>query len=103
VSKRISPRDLVPLGAVATCAYCPTHLVLEEQPPRGTPAADAFEDPWDPDSLRAGFNFATVDHVVARSSGGEDVPGNVVPCCPPCNSSKRDRPLREWRGREVRR
>ncbi len=42
----------------------------------------------------------TIDHVVPISRGGLDAYGNVVPACRPCNSSKRDRLLSEWRGRK---
>lgn len=36
------------------------------------------------------------DHVVPVSAAGATVPGNIVPACASCNSSKRDRPLTEW-------
>jgi len=39
------------------------------------------------------------DHVVPLSRGGSNHPGNLVCCCIPCNSSKSDRLLSEWRGR----
>jgi 5-methylcytosine-specific restriction endonuclease McrA len=41
----------------------------------------------------------TIDHVVPISRGGRDEAGNVVPACKPCNSSKGNRLLSEWRGR----
>lgn len=41
----------------------------------------------------------TIDHVVPLARGGRDEPSNVVPACKPCNSSKNDRLLSEWRGR----
>lgn len=44
-------------------------------------------------------NMLSLDHVVPRSKGGEDTPENLVTACQPCNSSKRDRDLTEWRGR----
>ena len=43
----------------------------------------------------------TIDHVVPLARGGRDEPSNVVPACKPCNSSKNDRLLSEWRGRVV--
>ena len=46
----------------------------------------------------------TWDHIVPVSKGGITDPGNVVPCCSACNSSKRDRDVWEWlasTGREV--
>ena len=38
----------------------------------------------------------TWDHVVAITRGGRTTPGNVVPCCPSCNSRKRNRDHEEW-------
>lgn len=40
-----------------------------------------------------------VDHVVPLSRGGSNEPENLVACCFPCNSSKSDRLVSEWRGR----
>ena len=37
-----------------------------------------------------------VDHIIPLSRGGLDEPGNVVPCCRYCNSSKGPRLLSEW-------
>lgn len=39
------------------------------------------------------------DHVVPLSRGGTNERDNLVCCCIPCNSSKADRLLSEWRGR----
>lgn len=39
------------------------------------------------------------DHVVPLSRGGSNERDNLVCCCIPCNSSKADRLLSEWRGR----
>lgn len=38
----------------------------------------------------------TWDHIVPVSKGGETTPGNIVPCCTSCNSSKKDRDVFEW-------
>lgn len=46
----------------------------------------------------------TWDHVLAVSRGGDTTPDNVLPCCVPCNSSKRDRDLLTWieaTGRDI--
>ena len=32
----------------------------------------------------------TMDHIVPISRGGKSTRGNVVPCCKPCNTKKRD-------------
>lgn len=44
----------------------------------------------------------TVDHVVPLIHGGTNYQENLVPCCRPCNSSKGDKLLNEWSGRNVR-
>ena len=38
----------------------------------------------------------TWDHIVPISKGGQTVPGNVVPACTSCNSSKNNTDLEEW-------
>ena len=39
---------------------------------------------------------ATWDHVIAITKGGRTEPGNILPCCSACNSSKRTRDLIDW-------
>lgn len=39
------------------------------------------------------------DHVIPLSRGGTNDPDNLVCACVPCNSSKADRLLSEWKGR----
>lgn len=39
------------------------------------------------------------DHVIPLSRGGTNDEDNLVACCVPCNNSKGDRLLSEWRGR----
>lgn len=39
------------------------------------------------------------DHVVPVSRGGAHEPSNIVPACKPCNSSKCNKLLSEWKGR----
>ena len=41
-------------------------------------------------------NSATLDHVVARSKGGETAKHNLVACCPHCNVSKSDKSAWLW-------
>jgi 5-methylcytosine-specific restriction endonuclease McrA len=44
----------------------------------------------------------TWDHIVPVSLGGLTEPGNIVPACGSCNSSKNARPLDEWApGRDL--
>jgi 5-methylcytosine-specific restriction endonuclease McrA len=43
----------------------------------------------------------TADHVVPLSKGGAHDPRNMVCCCVPCNSSKRNMLLNEWPGRST--
>lgn len=38
----------------------------------------------------------TWDHIVPVSKGGQTTPGNIVPCCISCNSSKKDRDVFDW-------
>lgn len=38
----------------------------------------------------------TWEHLVPVSKGGDSTPGNVVPACASCNSSKKDRDLDRW-------
>lgn len=33
---------------------------------------------------------ATMDHIIPLSQGGRSTPGNVVPCCKPCNNLKKN-------------
>ena len=43
----------------------------------------------------------TVEHILPRCCGGEDIPENVVMVCKRCNSSKGGKRLYEWRGLEA--
>uniref|UniRef100_A0A6M3LD53 Putative homing endonuclease n=1 Tax=viral metagenome TaxID=1070528 RepID=A0A6M3LD53_9ZZZZ len=36
------------------------------------------------------------DHIVPVAHGGQTTPGNVVPACSSCNSSKKTRDVLEW-------
>ena len=46
-----------------------------------------------------GSEASCVDHVVPLTRGGSNDPENLVACCQPCNVSKCDRLLAEWKGR----
>lgn len=35
----------------------------------------------------------TVDHIIPKNNGGEDVASNLVACCRKCNGLKSDKPL----------
>ena len=37
-----------------------------------------------------------LDHVVPRSLGGYDLPGNLVVACAACNCARRDLTVRQW-------
>ncbi len=41
-----------------------------------------------------------VDHIHPWSHGGADTPENLTVACKPCNRSKKDKTLAEWRGRK---
>lgn len=43
----------------------------------------------------------TVEHILPRICGGEDITDNVVMVCKTCNSSKGGKRLYEWRGLEA--
>ena len=43
----------------------------------------------------------TVEHILPRHCGGEDIPDNVVMVCKSCNSSKGKKRLYEWRGLDA--
>jgi len=43
----------------------------------------------------------TVEHILPRSCGGEDIPDNVVMVCKSCNSSKGGKRLYEWLGLDM--
>lgn len=43
-----------------------------------------------------GETATTIDHITPVSKGGNSVPGNVVPACQSCNSSKRNKDLFSW-------
>lgn len=38
-----------------------------------------------------------MDHVIPLARGGRHAPSNILPACGPCNISKRDHLLTEWR------
>jgi 5-methylcytosine-specific restriction endonuclease McrA len=38
----------------------------------------------------------TWDHILPVARGGETKPGNIVPACVTCNSSKKARPFADW-------
>jgi 5-methylcytosine-specific restriction endonuclease McrA len=57
---------------------------------------DQFTGPYCP------AEASSWDHVVPVSRGGRTEPGNVVPACLPCNSSKNDGEVFEWLARTSR-
>jgi 5-methylcytosine-specific restriction protein A len=40
----------------------------------------------------------TMDHLLPISRGGKSTKNNVVPCCKPCNTAKRDQMATDWEG-----
>lgn len=42
----------------------------------------------------------TMDHIVPIAKGGKSTKGNVVPCCPDCNTQKKSSLLMDWKGPE---
>lgn len=43
----------------------------------------------------------TIEHILPRNCGGEDIPDNVVMVCKSCNSAKGGKRLYEWLGLEL--
>ncbi len=43
-----------------------------------------------------GSEATTWDHIVPVAQGGQTTPGNIVPACATCNSSKKDREVFSW-------
>lgn len=39
----------------------------------------------------------TIDHIIPVSRGGAHSIGNLLPCCKPCNSSKGNKTITEWK------
>lgn len=48
--------------------------------------------------LTLGTAGACVDHVIPIAKGGNNEDENLVMACRKCNSSKKDKPLSEWKG-----
>ena len=85
------------------CDPCRRAKVRTRSAQRGTRTEQGYGNDWlrlrDSILIRDGHRChycgnpaTTADHVVPRSKGGADDPSNLVACCLPCNSSKRDRP-----------
>jgi len=43
----------------------------------------------------------TIEHILPKICGGEDIPDNVIMVCKSCNSSKGGKRLYEWRGLDA--
>ena len=65
------------------CAYCGCALTLD---------LIAVEDREGFCTTPAGFQRATVDHIIPRSQGGNHKEGNLTACCGSCNSRKGVKP-----------
>jgi hypothetical protein len=42
------------------------------------------------------YNDLTIDHILATSKGGKDIPSNLTVACRSCNSSKGNRPYNDF-------
>lgn len=49
-----------------------------------------------PDSSKDAY-YLTLDHIIPQHVGGDDSLTNMVPCCRPCNSRKRERTVEQMR------
>ena len=61
-------------------------------PPDAILVAELFENKC----AYCGGQHETWDHVEPVKRGGQTVPGNIVPACRSCNSSKNAKPLSDW-------
>lgn len=43
----------------------------------------------------------TMDHIIPLNKGGSNWASNLAPACKPCNSSKQDKKLNEFKGRKA--
>lgn len=57
---------------------------------------DRFEDFGGLCGYGCGMGAHALDHIWPVAKGGESVPGNLVPACTSCNSSKKDRDPFPW-------
>lgn len=60
------------------------------------PEAEAIAELFNHSCAYCGSAYQTWDHVYPVSRGGQTVPGNMVPACISCNSSKNNLLLEEW-------
>lgn len=65
------------------CWYCGKQLI--------------WPHPDDPDNRDRVDSWFVVEHIVSRSVGGTDDPGNLHPACWACNGSKGKRSIEEYR------
>lgn len=65
---------------------------VEAIPPEAALVAEIFDDRC----AYCGGPRETWDHIIPVSKGGVTEPGNIVPACRRCNSSKRDSDLCAW-------
>lgn len=59
-------------------------------------AADFLLDYFDNTCAYCGGPFQAWDHIIPVVKGGQTTPGNIVPSCTSCNSSKKDRDVLVW-------
>lgn len=60
------------------------------------PEANAVAEDFGGACAYCGGAHETWDHIIPVAKGGKTVPGNIVPACRRCNSSKRDQDLCSW-------
>lgn len=62
-------------------------------PPEGQ---DHILEGTDGKCVYCGAQAETWDHIIPISKGGGTTPGNIVPACKNCNSSKKDKDVIDW-------
>lgn len=60
------------------------------------PEADLVAELFDYRCAYCQREAGTWDHIIPVARGGDSTPGNVVPCCKSCNSSKKASDVFEW-------
>ena len=89
------------------CEGCRRGAERERSRSRGTRSEQGYDNRWlilrDWVLQRDGWQChycpsvaTTADHLLPKSRGGLSVPINLVACCQPCNSAKKDRTAEEF-------
>ena|SRR6185437_114596 len=93
---------VLPDGSLTVCEYAddiPQYRQLDVSQSEWAALRKAVLERDNYTCHHCGQQADSCDHVKAVVSGGLSILSNLVASCRPCNSSKRDLPLDEWKGR----